>query len=261
MDLDTITLGDMERLWRAIEAAKSDNPDVVRRVLERVTPNSDLRHSRITIGTIIRLLDQTGGSTVLPDEVVTFLRRLNDTADAVVPLADGTLPQLLFDADIKAEIVPLGSVLVSYVKSITELIQLTKIGWAHNKITAENFAADFMPQPENIGRATERVVAFSLIRFSRPVTGDEALQGMGERSFRPASLRETIVLLGQQTDLARKYSIAVMGSNFFDRDNGLRRPFVNNFGPNDCVQLSLAKRGETTLKWDKHSYFLAARNY
>lgn len=79
MNWRTATLHDIERLFRALEQAKPDDAQVVERIMNRVESTPNLRHGRITIDSLLQLLDRTEGSIWLPDEVVVLLRRLQHT--------------------------------------------------------------------------------------------------------------------------------------------------------------------------------------
>jgi len=73
MNHEDLTLSDVLRLIKAIERSNT-NPDVVRAVIESV-PAEPIENGRVTVGTINRLLRQTNGCTVLPDEIVAMLNQ------------------------------------------------------------------------------------------------------------------------------------------------------------------------------------------
>lgn len=87
MDYTKLTLGDIQRLVAAIEQA-GDNPEVVRAIIDRV-PLQKTSHDRVTINSVLQLLDQTGGSTTLPERIIEQLHQpelpLNQPIVAVPP--------------------------------------------------------------------------------------------------------------------------------------------------------------------------------
>lgn len=59
------TLSDVDRLLRALQTARPHDPQVVRAILERVPENPNLPFGRTNLADLVRLLEQTNGSTVL----------------------------------------------------------------------------------------------------------------------------------------------------------------------------------------------------
>lgn len=73
MDFHDITLSDVERLLRALQEARPGDPELIKQIINRVQPNQELSNARVTIGSLLKLLKQTGGSTILPDDIVALL--------------------------------------------------------------------------------------------------------------------------------------------------------------------------------------------
>jgi len=73
MAWEHLTLADVRRLVAAIEQA-SGNPQAVRAIIDRM-PAEDGEHSRVTLGTLVNLLNQLGGRTVLSSEDLQLLNR------------------------------------------------------------------------------------------------------------------------------------------------------------------------------------------
>jgi len=71
MNWEQLTLADVRRLVAAIEQA---NPQAVRAIIDRM-PADDGEHSRVTLGTLVKLLNQLNGKTVLSDEDLQLLNR------------------------------------------------------------------------------------------------------------------------------------------------------------------------------------------
>lgn len=71
MNWEDMTLSDVRRLLRAIEQS-SNNPQAVQAIIDRV-PVEAMPHGRVTLGTVVRLLDQLHNSTVLPKDMQAFL--------------------------------------------------------------------------------------------------------------------------------------------------------------------------------------------
>lgn len=67
------TLSDIRRLLATLERT-DPNRDVVQAVID-LTPAEPMAHGRVTLETLINLLDQLGGTTVLPEEVLALLRQ------------------------------------------------------------------------------------------------------------------------------------------------------------------------------------------
>lgn len=72
-ELEDLSLSDILRLVKAIKQSNT-NPDVVRAVIESV-PAEPMKNGRVTVGSINRLLRQTNGCTVLPEEIVAMLNQ------------------------------------------------------------------------------------------------------------------------------------------------------------------------------------------
>jgi|GEM_PF-1226554 len=73
MDWKKLTLDNIRRLVATIKRA-SPNPDVVQAVIDQ-TPTEPIKHGRVTLETVINLLEQLGGTTVIPEEVLALLRQ------------------------------------------------------------------------------------------------------------------------------------------------------------------------------------------
>lgn len=68
---EDLTLSDIHRLVVALEQAPQ-RPDVIQAIIARVPPEP-IAHGRVTIASLLRLLESTNGSTVLPEAVVQLL--------------------------------------------------------------------------------------------------------------------------------------------------------------------------------------------
>ncbi len=267
------SLADLYRLLVALDAAGGD--EFVQGLINRVPLPDGFKHPRITVRSLLQLLAQTNGSTVLPEEVVAFLRVLTGAVVPPPPPAGTPAPAAPPEVDQRgaAFIIPLGEVVVDRyaLDFLATLPQRTAIGWIHNKISTTNFPElglgainPLQPefQPELAFTPGQRRTTLSAIAFSRRVSSGFALLAMIEKGFRPATLRELLALLERLPELPRQYSLAVLGSYFEEAgQNGRRYPFVNRFGPDGCIQLSLGKNGETTLSWGgDYCFLMAARN-
>lgn len=74
MDWKDLSLLDIRRLVAMIEQT-SQNPDAVRAIVQKIELQP-MPHDRVTLGTLVNLLNQLGNTTVLPEEVLALLRRL-----------------------------------------------------------------------------------------------------------------------------------------------------------------------------------------
>lgn len=86
MDWKKLSLSDIRRLVATIERA-NHNPDVVRAIIDQ-TPTETMPHGRVTLETLINLLEQLGGTTVLPEEVLALLRQPEPTPPPTGPVID-----------------------------------------------------------------------------------------------------------------------------------------------------------------------------
>lgn len=75
MDWRNASLNDVERLFRALQQARPDDLELIKQIINRVQPDPELQHGRITISSLLQLLAQTNGSTILPDNIVTLLQQ------------------------------------------------------------------------------------------------------------------------------------------------------------------------------------------
>lgn len=94
MLFEELTMADIRRLFTALMALGGD--DMVRKLIERV-PAEMQPHNRVTIGSLLKLLEQTNDSTILPEEIVALLKALSqpgqndqDMLAAVARLVAGT---------------------------------------------------------------------------------------------------------------------------------------------------------------------------
>lgn len=71
MDWKNLTISNIRRLVAALEKA---NPRLLESLIAR-EPNEVVPHGRVTVESLLNLLEQTGGSTVLPEEMVQQLQR------------------------------------------------------------------------------------------------------------------------------------------------------------------------------------------
>lgn len=69
MTFNELTLSDLERLVRAVQASRPEDPDVVRVVVGHMATDPTLRHGRITVESVLNMLDAWNGSTVPPETV------------------------------------------------------------------------------------------------------------------------------------------------------------------------------------------------
>lgn len=67
MTFTDFTISDLERLVRAVQATRPDDPAVVQAVIERMAADPALRYGRITVASILAMLDTWHGSTVPPE--------------------------------------------------------------------------------------------------------------------------------------------------------------------------------------------------
>lgn len=88
MDTNNLSLDSVERLIVALVKAGGDA--FVQGLIERIPPTA-IRHGRVTLGMIRHLLDQTGGHTNLPEEILAQINR--------VETAVGPMSELLIDCD------------------------------------------------------------------------------------------------------------------------------------------------------------------
>ncbi len=77
MAWEQLTLADVRRLVAAIEQASS-NPQAVRAIIDRM-PADNGEHSRVTLGTLVNLLNQLNGRTVLSSEDLQLLNRPDES--------------------------------------------------------------------------------------------------------------------------------------------------------------------------------------
>jgi len=86
MNTDDLSLDKIERLITTLVKAGSDA--FVQGLIDRVPPTA-IKHGRVTLGMIRHLLDQTGGHTNLPEEILAQINRPEEVAALV--------PELLID--------------------------------------------------------------------------------------------------------------------------------------------------------------------
>lgn len=73
MDWSNLTLNDIYRLLVALE--QNGGEQFIRGLINRVVPPINFINGRVTINSLLRLLQQTGGSTILPDHIVELLNQ------------------------------------------------------------------------------------------------------------------------------------------------------------------------------------------
>jgi|GEM_PF-1102615 len=84
MDWKTMTLSDLRRLLVALQKA-SDKPDEFIAGIIAREPMEVIPHGRVTIESLLTLLGQTNGSTILPEEIVALLNRTEPLPPAPPP--------------------------------------------------------------------------------------------------------------------------------------------------------------------------------
>jgi|GEM_PF-1086507 len=251
------SLADLYRLLVALEAAGGDA--FIQGLIDRVQLPADFAHPRVTVRSLLHLLNQTDGSTILPEQVETLLKQL----DHVPRVRDGITvvePYLmLLPTQPPAEIVDMnpviGQVTVNYELPINQLFRFegSVIEWVHNKITDVILPARTFPSPQG--------VPIGIAKFNRRVSSHEALAAMTDRGRRPINIRELIAVLQKSrfsgvTPAGFGGSFVALGSHIVDGVNGFRYPYANYGGPNGRLQLWLCKHGETPLEWEPNDRFL-----
>jgi|GEM_PF-1897283 len=83
MTFTDLTLSELERLVRAVQASRPADPDVVRAVVGRMAADPALRHGRITVESVLNMLDAWNGSTVPPETVQPVIAAVTPTVDTV----------------------------------------------------------------------------------------------------------------------------------------------------------------------------------
>jgi|GEM_PF-1144605 len=78
MDWENLTLSDVRRLVATLKRANA-NPSVIRAIIEH-EPVEPMEHSRVTLGTLVKLLNQLNGKTVLSGEDLQLLNRPDEPA-------------------------------------------------------------------------------------------------------------------------------------------------------------------------------------
>lgn len=73
MEFEQMTLANLARLLAAIKQLKPDDPNFVQQVIDRGSVPDDFPHPRVTVGSLLKLLEQTNGSTILPDDIVALI--------------------------------------------------------------------------------------------------------------------------------------------------------------------------------------------
>lgn len=250
------SLADLYRLLVALEQHGGDA--FIQGLIDRIQLPADFAHPRITVRSLLQLLEQTDGCTTLPHEVAALLCVLNQAAAVQMP-GIGINPALILPIRYEdpAEIVDMnpviGEVTVDYNTPLADLIIASPVYWAHDKITDANFPGGFIPEQR------VRIIA---AKFNRCVSSNEAISVIGQHyGGRTANLRELVAVLrnSQFSCITPKLfggSFVALGSRFFDGTNGWRYPFANCNGPTGSLQISLGKHGETALRWEKEDRFL-----
>ncbi len=176
MDWQDLTLADIERLVEAIEQA-GGNPDAVKAIIDRTAVRTR-PHGRVTIRTLLTLLEQLGGTTVLPDGVLEFLRRWGLSTPLTPSLPPSTAT---FD----------------------ELIAACQFGSVDPSITEERFP---VVADGTTGHIEE-------LPFSN-ITGIEALRRIDEMGYRPVGMRRALeYIAGHRAEIQGvKKGIAIIGA-------------------------------------------------
>lgn len=84
-----LSLSDVRRLVAAITQAAGGSATAIRDIINRM-PVENMPNGRVTLGMIQRLLEQTGGSTVLPDNIVALLHQPEEQLN-YQPVAGGSV--------------------------------------------------------------------------------------------------------------------------------------------------------------------------
>ncbi len=227
MDWRNATLNDMERLFRALQAAKPDDREVIERIIERVESDHNLPYARVTIGSLLKLLEQTGGSTSLPDEIVRQLCQPEPVGtESINHIAAGVYP-----------------ITVNYNQPLAIRIAAGHYDYADGDITPENFLVNVFGQ---VGMDT------ILTHYSEGMSSEAVLADLDRRGLRPATIAELLAFGATYPDKQRKIAIVALGSISSDTDY---RQKVAMLCGGDSVRNLFLLLFDT--RWDANTGFLA----
>lgn len=134
---------------------------------------------------------------------------------------------------------------VNYDESVETLVKRGKYDWTNDSITSKNFPTK---------RTGTSEVVVELVYLNRAVSTDEALAELDRMGFRPAELKELLVLGAEQPELQREFPIVALGSVWQYPDGDRRCAYLGRYA--DGRDLDLYWLGRD---WYGHCRFAAVR--
>ena len=207
MNWKELTLTDIERLVEAIEQA-GDNPDAVKAIIDRA-PERSSPHGRVTVDSLLQLLAQTRGSTVLPDAIVEWLHQ---PEPAVAPVQPATpVPPA----------VPIGGIIyqitVNYNQSFAAMVAAGRYTYVHGHIKAMHFPVQ-ATGPKNI--------AAILLEYNQDMFDQDVLNDLPAKGLRPATIAEFLAFGAAYPDEPRNFFIFALGSSETEADGFRYVPYL-----------------------------------
>ena len=172
------------------------------------------------------------------------------TSELVRRVDEGTVPfdetmnglQMLIEESTKRQTF---KVLVDYVKSLREMIQVGKYDWVNDDITSDHLPITGSGQEEK---------EITFFHFNRRISSDGTIAEMEKAGYRPALVEELLALGAAEKELQKQFPINALGS-VWQSPRGYRRvPYLVWAGGGRI--LSLAWFGGA---WDGRWRFAAVR--
>lgn len=238
MDWKKLTLSQIRRLVAAIEQA-SDGREVISSIIER-TADEPMPHGRVTMESLINLLEQLDGCTVLSDEALAAIKQLDESPTAGTPEvvtaagdnneSDLTAPFCVFvNGDLTA-----ASLIVAGQYRVTS----EDIGLLHEALSKEDSINQEMG-----------LVHYTMGTSSGWAMANIELQRSG---WRVATARELLAFGIAYPDQQTQYPIIALGTEFVK--NGSRRASSLDRGYYKGVNLS-----QWDGNWDEACRFLVVK--
>lgn len=148
-------------------------------LIARAAVPEDVAHPRVTLRSIVQLLAQTGGRTVLPAAAVAALCSIPEPAPVAEEQAAGIVQKL-------------HPIVVNYSDTFEAMIEAGHYAWVNTNITARNF-----PPAQKSG---SKGVATLLVQYDRPMFSHVAVADLTRRGMRPANMAELLAFGARYPD-------------------------------------------------------------
>lgn len=137
---------------------------------------------------------------------------------------------------------------VDYDRSLKDSIRAGHYDWIGPSITGNHF-------PIGNEERGQREISLRLFHFDQDIELPDAIQEMGKKGWRPATIRTLLALGEANPELQQQFPIIALGSVWVGPDNCSYIPILNGDSDRRCLRLVRFKKG----KWSRHFHFLAVR--